>query len=86
MRVVFVLARVDFVLAPVCVKNTQNSEPAVKRSRTFTNVHERSRTFTNVHKRSQTFTNVQRFLRFKTFVEGVDGFLGLSVCHLTVDV
>ena len=83
MRVVFVLARVDFVLAPVCVKKNQNSEPAVKRSRSFTNVHERSQ---NVHDRSQTFTNVQRFFRVKTFVDGVDGFLGLSVCHLTFDV
>ena len=64
------------IMAPVCVKKIQNSEPAVKRSRTFTNVHDRS----------QTFTNVQRFFRVKTFVDGVDDFLGLSVCHLTFDV
>ena len=70
---------------PFVYEKTQNSAPAVKRSRTFTNVHERSRTFTNVHDRSQTFTNGQRFFRVKTFVDGVDGCLGLTVCHLTFD-
>ena len=82
MRVVVVLARVDFVLAPVCVKKPKIVNPR----KTFTIVHERSRTCTNVYDRSQTFTNVQRFVRVETFVDCVDGFLGLSVCHLTFDV